>query len=178
MIQTERLILRPWRRDDLPELLEICRDPRVMATIGPPQDEAQVAAAMARQQADQAQYGYCYWAMEHCATAQVIGFCGLELQRPPMPIAGRTDIGWRLAHARWGQGYAREAALACLYWAWTHTPLDEIVAITVPSNTRSWGLMERLGMTRVADADFDHPDLAAGDPLRRHILYRIDRPTA
>lgn len=178
MIETERLILRPWHWDDLPELLEICSDPRVMATIGPLQDEAQVKAAMARQQADQAQYGYCYWAMELRATAQLIGFCGLEMQRAPMPIAGQTDIGWRLAHVRWGQGYAREAAITCLAWAWTHTTLDQIVAITTPANTRSWGLMERIGMRRVAEADFDHPDLPPGDPLRRHIFYRIDRLTA
>lgn len=178
MIATERLILRPWRSDDLPALLAICRDPRVMATIGPLQDRAQIAAAIARQQADQARYGYCYWAMELRATPHVIGFCGLELQRPPMPIAGQTDIGWRLAYDRWGQGFAREAATASLAWAWTQTALAQVVAITTPGNVRSWGLMERLGMTRVADGDFDHPDLAEGDPLRRQILYCIDRPTA
>ena len=176
MIETERMILRPWRQDDLPSLLAICRDPRVMATIGPVQDEAQVAAAIRHQQRDQALYGYCYWATELRASGQVIGFCGLERQRAPMPIAGLTDIGWRLAHAQWGQGLAREAATACLDWAWTHTALDAIVAITTPGDTRSWGLMERLGMTRVADGDFDHPDLPAGNPLRRHALYHLDRP--
>ena len=56
--------------------------------------------------------------------------------------------------------------------------MSRITAITVPANTRSWGLMERIGMARVTDGDFDHPNLAPGDPLRRHILYRIDRPTA
>jgi hypothetical protein len=50
------------------------------------------------------------------------------------------------------------------------------MAITTLANTRSWGLMERLGMVRHPDEDFDHPDLAEGDPLRPHILYRIQRP--
>ena len=54
--------------------------------------------------------------------------------------------------------------------------LPTVWAITVPANTASRALMERLGMTRVVDGDFDHQKLAEDDPLRRHLLYRIDRP--
>ncbi len=47
---------------------------------------------------------------------------------------------------------------------------------TVPANTPSWGLMERLGMTHRPELDFDHPAFAAGHPLRRHLVYTIGRP--
>ena len=53
--------------------------------------------------------------------------------------------------------------------------LDEIVAFTVPPNRRSWWVMERLGMSRDPAEDFEHPGIAEGHPLRRHVLYRIRR---
>jgi RimJ/RimL family protein N-acetyltransferase len=54
--------------------------------------------------------------------------------------------------------------------------MPTIVAITVPDNRASWTLMERIGMTRAADEDFEHPSLPEGHPLRLHRLYRIHRP--
>lgn len=175
MIATERLSLREWRDEDVPALWGICREPEVMRFIGPLQDEAEIQAAVARQQASQVRDGYCYWALERSVDGALIGFCGLMKQAASMPIAGVTDIGWRLTRSCWGHGYAEEAARASLGFGW-RTGLDQIVAITVPANRRSWRLMERLGMTRRLDEDFDHPNLAPDDPLRHHILYRIARP--
>ena len=74
-----------------------------------------------------------------------------------------------------GDGLAGEAARAVLATGWERGT-DTVYAITVPDNRRSRALMERLGMTRVEGGDFDHPDLAPDNPLRRHVLYRIDRP--
>ena len=51
--------------------------------------------------------------------------------------------------------------------------LDEIVAFTARDNVRSRRVMQKLGMTRDASDDFDHPRLSAGDPLRSHVLYRL-----
>jgi len=48
------------------------------------------------------------------------------------------------------------------------------VSFTVPANVRSRAVMERLGMTHDPTDDFDHPRLPEGDPLRRHVLYRLD----
>ena len=47
--------------------------------------------------------------------------------------------------------------------------------MTVPANARSRRVLERIGMTRDPADDFDHPRLAADDPLRRHLLYRLSR---
>jgi ribosomal-protein-alanine N-acetyltransferase len=84
-------------------------------------------------------------------------------------------VGWRLARQHWQRGYASEAAQAALQYGFEEMRLDEIVAITVPANTRSQQVMRRLSMTYSPADDFDHPRLPEGDPLRRHVLFRMSR---
>jgi 3-dehydroquinate dehydratase/shikimate dehydrogenase len=84
-------------------------------------------------------------------------------------------MGWRLAHEFWGRGYATEGALAALKYGFQRLKLDEIVAFTAVANARSRNVMEKIYMHRSIDDDFDHPQLALDDPLRRHVLYRIRR---
>jgi RimJ/RimL family protein N-acetyltransferase len=50
-----------------------------------------------------------------------------------------------------------------------------VISFTAATNTNSQRVMTKLGLTRDADADFDHPSVPAGSPLRRHVLYRITR---
>jgi len=176
VIDTERLILRGWRDADAGPFLEMGNDPEVMRYLGPPQTGADVEAAIARQNAMLEELGHCFWAVERRADGAFLGFCGLKLGREHTPIAGQVEIGWRLRRNAWGKGYAREAAVASLVWGWANLDVEEIAAITVPANARSWGLMERLGMRRDLAGDFDHPLLSDDDPLLRHITYRIDRP--
>ena len=91
------------------------------------------------------------------------------------PFTPAIEIGWRLACAHWGKGYATEAARAVVAHAFGPLGLDELVSFTVPANRRSRAVMERLGMTHAPADDFDHPKLPAGHPLRRHVLYRLRR---
>ncbi|WP_375390467.1 GNAT family N-acetyltransferase [uncultured Sphingomonas sp.] len=172
VIETERLLLRVWRPDDAKALDAIRSDPRVVATLGTPADPP--ATVIERQTARLQAHGYCFWAAELRVDAQLTGWCGI--QPGFAPLAGKTEIGWMVAPDLWGRGLAREAAAAVLAWTWANTALDHVVAITTPGNTRSWGLMERLGMRRVPGGEFDHPALAEGHPLRRHFTYRIERP--
>lgn len=174
-LETERLVLRNWTGDDVDPLHELCRDPRVMAFLGPEQDRAEVAAAVERQEAFQATVGYCFWALERKADGAFLGFCGLKPGPEDTPLDGVTEIGWRLAHDAWGQGYAREAALASLAWGFANLFDQTIWAMTVRDNERSRGLMQRLGMRRHERLDFDHPAFPAGDPLRAHVVYAIGR---
>ena len=176
MIETERLILRPTEDRDRAAMWAQLRDPEVMRFLLPVPDDAAYEAMIERMRGYERDHGYTFWAIERRGDGAVIGVCGLKPGAPDTPIAGMVEIGWRLARAAWGQGYAREAAQACLDWAWANLDTEQVVAITVDANTASWGLMERLGMTRDLQGDFDHPALAEGDPLRPHILYRIDRP--
>ena len=176
MIETERLILRPWEDRDRETLRAQCDDPAVMRFLLPVEDDAAFEAMLGRLSGWQKDHGYTFWVLERRADGVVLGICGLKPGAADTPIENMLEIGWRLGRAHWGQGYAREAARASLDWAWANLEIDEIVAITVQANAGSWGLMERLGMTRDADGDFDHPLVAEGNPLRRHILYRIARP--
>jgi RimJ/RimL family protein N-acetyltransferase len=175
-IETARLVLRPWRDADLDPLHALCSDPLVMRYLGPLQSRDVVAKVLAEQQSYQAEHGYSFWPIQRREDALFLGFCGLKPGEEGTPIEGEVEIGWRLRSDCWGAGYAREAAEAGIAWAWANLAAPQIVAITNIENERSWGLMERLGMTRDPDEDFDHPLLPIGDPLRRHVLYRIRRP--
>ena len=90
------------------------------------------------------------------------------------------EIGWRFAAAFWNRGYATEGAAESLRFGWAlESPrLAEIVAFTVPGNARSRRVMEKVGMTHDPEDDFEHPRIAPGHPLRRHVLYRLGRPGA
>lgn len=176
MIETERLILRPWQDDDRAPFHAMCRDPQVMATLGPLLTRGESDALIDRMIAMQADLGHCFWAMERQADGMFTGFCGLKPGAENTPVAGGVEIGWRLASDQWGKGYAREAAAASVRWAWSQLDADAVLAITAQINRRSWGLMERLGMRRIAGADFDHPLVPVGSDLRRHVTYRLDRP--
>ena len=173
-LETDRLILRAWRDADIEPFAAMGRDPDVMRFLGAPATLAETEAAVGRMIDRQRDAGHCFWALERKADAAFLGFCGLVPGKPP--IASEIEIGWRLARHAWGQGYAGEAAAASLAWGWANLSAAQIVAITVPANTRSRALMGRLGMQLVVEGDFDHPDLAVTDPLRRHVLYRIHRP--
>ncbi len=175
-LETERLILREWREEDVAPLQRICGDCCVMEFVGPPWSAEEVAQFIVSQQEILARVGYCNWAVERKGDGALLRFCGIKPGTFGTPVAGKPDIGWRLAHAAWGQGFAREAALACIDWGFANLSDEAIWAKTVSANSRSWGLMLRLGMIRVEGGDFDHPALSPGDPLRRHILYSITRP--
>ncbi len=176
MIETERLILRGWRDDDVAAHHEMCSDPAVMTYLGASPSLAESTEIVARQQRILSEYGACFWVLERRDTGVFIGWCGIKPGPVGTPIEDLPEIGWSLVQSEWGQGYAREAAEAALAWGWNQMSLPTIWAMTVMANQSSWTLMERLGMTRAADGDFDHPKLADDDRLRRHILYRIDRP--
>jgi RimJ/RimL family protein N-acetyltransferase len=176
VIETERLLLRRWTDADRPVFHAHCSDPEVMEFLGPRQTREETDAALDRQNGYLDSHGYCFWAVERRSDGALLGFCGLKPGAPDTPIANDVEIGWRVGRGYWGQGYARESAEASLAWGWANTDAPRIAAITVEANTRSWGLMERLGMTRAAGEDFDHPAVPDGSPLKRHIVYRIERP--
>jgi RimJ/RimL family protein N-acetyltransferase len=174
-LTTPRLILRPWRDDDVDAFAAMFADPAVMEFLGPQQDRAAIDAIVGRVRAHFKQHGFGWWAAELKETGAFIGFIGLATISFEAHFTPAVEVGWRLASAYWGQGYATEGARASLEAAFIRFGLSEIVSITVPANARSRRVMERIGMTHDPADDFDHPRLAEGDPLRRHLLYRIAR---
>ena len=174
-LETDRLILRAWRSADRIAFHAINTDPRVMRFLGPLMTLEDVDALIVRMQEMQDQLGHCFWAAERKEDGLLIGWCGLIRGAQGTPIAGQVEVGWRFAFDMWGQGYAHEAASAAIDWAFRHLSDESVWAITVENNARSWGLMERLGMTRHPELGFDHPNVPEGSPLKRHVTYSVDR---
>jgi RimJ/RimL family protein N-acetyltransferase len=174
-ITTQRLVLRPWCDGDLPPFAAMNADPRVMEFLPQPLDRTESDALAERIRAAFDIRGFGLWAVEVKGEAGFIGFLGLAVPKFEAPFTPCIEIGWRLAYEHWGKGYATEGARAVLSFAFERLALPEVVSFTTPANKRSWRVMERIGMTRSPDEDFDHPRLALGHPLRRHLLFRLSR---
>jgi RimJ/RimL family protein N-acetyltransferase len=173
-IHTERLVLREWRDDDAEPHRAMSANAAVMEYLGGPVSWAESDAMMARCRARRAT-GIGPWAVEVPGVAPFVGFVGLARTSFEAPFTPCVEIMWRIARGHWGQGYATEAARASLRDGFDLHGLDAIVSFTVPANTRSRRVMERIGMMRSHEEDFDHPLVPVGSPLRAHILYRIRR---
>lgn len=175
MPTTPRLVLRAWRDGDLPAYAALNADPRVMEFFPKVLDRAESDASASRIGEHFERHGFGLWAVEVIGGPEFIGFVGLNVPKFEAHFTPCVEIGWRLAHEHWGRGYASEAARRALQFAFQELSLGEIVSFTVPANLRSRRVMERIGMARSDEDDFDHPMLLEGHALRRHVLYRLSR---
>lgn len=175
-IETARTVLRDWRDEDLPAFAALNADPEVARWLGAPIDRDASAALAARIRSQLTSRGFGLWALELPGIAPFAGFVGLSVPAFEAPFGPCLEIAWRLARATWGHGYATEAARAVLAHAFGPLALVEVVSFTAEGNARSRAVMERIGMVRDPDGDFDHPRVPEGSPLRRHVLYRARAP--
>lgn len=171
-IETGRLILRDWRDTDIAPFIRHTNTPAVMRWLGGVQTGAELESVIRdRLMRWQAERGFTFWAVERKQDGELLGFCGLKIaDTPGAPIEGAHEVGWRLREDAWGQGYAKEAAIASLDYAFETLNSPRVVAITCIENEGSWGLMERLGMTRRPEDDYDDPRFPALNPM---IIYDI-----
>jgi RimJ/RimL family protein N-acetyltransferase len=174
--RTPRLILRRFVPADREPFAAMNADPEVMHHFPGVLSREESDRVAGRIEAHFAQRGFGLWAVEIPGVTAFAGLVGLAVPRFEAAFTPCVEVSWRLARAHWGQGYATEAAGAALGFGFDQLGLNEIVSFTVPDNLRSRRVMERLGMTHDARDDFDHPLLADGHPLRRHVLYRKRRP--
>jgi RimJ/RimL family protein N-acetyltransferase len=166
VLTTPRLLLRTFRRDDLPLYAELNADPEVVRYLG--------GVPLTREHSD----GIAEWAQECFAKEGLgllaverredgafLGMCGLHHQRS---YPDDVEIGWRLAREQWGHGYATEAATGWLDHAFGPLGLPRVISITDPPNVRSLAVMRRLGMT------FDHEAEVEDDGVMFHaVVYSI-----
>lgn len=178
MIETERLILRPWRASDLGAFAALNADPEVMRHFPELLTREQTDGMIGRIQDRFAAHGFGFGAAERKSDGVLVGMVGLQRVSPEVPCAPAVEVGWRLARAHWGQGYATEAARGWIDWGFATQGLPEIVAFVVPDNRPSQAVMTRLGMTRDPARDFEHPALPEGHRLRPHWLFSLARPEA
>jgi RimJ/RimL family protein N-acetyltransferase len=174
-LRTERLLLRPWRDDDLAPFAVINADPRVAQHLSRPLSKRESDALAGRIRAGFERHGFGLWAAERTddPARPFIGFIGLAVPELEAPFTPCVEIGWRLASERWGVGLATEGARTVVRHAFDEIGLDEIVSFTAAENLASRRVIEKLGMHRDPADDFDHPRLPVGHRLRRHVLYRL-----
>jgi RimJ/RimL family protein N-acetyltransferase len=175
-VRTERLSLRGWRATDREPFAAMNADPRVMEHFPATLTRQASDALVDRIQARWREFGYGLWAVERLDTGAFAGFIGLAPVSLQAPFAPAVEVGWRLAAEHWGQGFATEGARAALGFGFGPLDLAEIVSFTARRNVRSRRVMERLGLVREPELDFDHPAVPVGHPVRPHVLYRITRP--
>ena len=179
VLRGPRVTLRHWRDDDLAAFAALNADPEVMRQFMAPLTRAESDALATRIRTNFETRGFAQWALDVPGIG-FAGFVGLSLApfEPPLPgvEAPMHEIGWRLARAAWGQGYATEAARLALRHGFEALRLPQVVSFTALTNLASQAVMRRIGLS--LRGEFDHPRMPEGHALRRHVLYAVDAPLA
>jgi RimJ/RimL family protein N-acetyltransferase len=170
----EPVLLRNWQDSDLAGYAAMNCDPEVMKYFPRPLTHEESEASMNRLRGLINQQGWGLWAVE--VAGNFAGFTGLAMPKFEAPFMPCVEIGWRFLREYWGRNIAYRAAQQALDFGFGTLSLSEIVTFTASSNARSRRLMERLQFMHDEANDFDHPNIAEGHPLRRHVLYRRKRP--
>jgi len=166
VLETERLILRPFMEADIEGFAPIEADPEVMRFYrSGPRSREQTARNIAWYIELQAKHGHSLWAVIHKADQLLIGYCGLLSQQ--IDGESEVEIGYKLARQYWGQGLATEAARAVRDWGFAHLPVPHLISIIDPENRASIRVAEKNGMTLWKEADY-HGKLCS--------IYRLTRP--
>jgi RimJ/RimL family protein N-acetyltransferase len=171
--ETRRLRLRNWEDADEARFYDVMNTPAVMRHLAGVQTPAEWNDAFQRLRGFTREFGHTFWIIEDKTSGELLGFCGLKRVNSPGAgdLTGTPEIGWRLRVSAWGQGIAKEAAIASLDLAFDHFGFEAVIAMTVPANSPSQGLMERLGMRRRPDLDFIDPRL--GPEFNPSLIWRI-----
>ncbi len=170
--------MRDWRDSDLEAFASLNADPQVMEWFPSTLSRAQSDTLAERIRTKLTAQGWGLWVLEVPGVSEFCGFVGLNPVPFDVGFSPAVEIGWRLDRPWWGNGYASEAARASLDYGFGELALDEIVSFTATGNKRSRAVMGRIGMTHDAGGDFDHPGIPEGNPLGRHVLYRLGRDSA
>lgn len=170
-IKTERLGLRNWQPTDFNLYAEMNQDEEVMKYF-PSLTSREKSIAQCKRFSDHFdKYGFTYFAVDLLSENKFIGFIGMMHQTYESPFTPFVDIGWRLQKSTWGNGYATEGAKACLEFAFNKMNLSEIYSVATMANLPSHNVMKKIGMKKIGE--FDHPNIAADNPMRRCVCFRI-----
>lgn len=143
-LQTERLILRPYRKSDLKDLHRICSNPNIGITGGwKPHESIEESEQILKYYFMEQPFK---WAIKLASTGEMIGSIGLspDEKRPSTNI---NSVGYWLAEEHWGNGYATEALKAVLFYAFRSLHLEIITADCYPHNPASRRVLEKSGFT-------------------------------
>ena len=172
--ETQRLILRTIDEADAAEQYRVLNTPAVMARLGGTKELHEIEAKHAKAMQWYEQRGFSFLMVIEKASGELVGHAGIKLVDNPLARnQGDHEIGWLIREDRWRLGYAEEAIRAVLEWAFTRVDAPHVVALTSEANVPSWKLMEKLGMVRREDLDFEDPEYPPED--RTTILYSLTK---
>lgn len=160
-IETERLLLRPIAIEDLDEFVALHADPEVTRFIRP-FDRAAAEERLHRDAREWQQRGHGLLAVLDRENGSFLGRAGLKY----WPQFDETEAGWVLRREAWGQGYATEAAGACIEWGFSTFEVPYLTAMIGAGNVRSIRVAERLGFTPLRD------DVLLDEPV---VVYALQR---
>jgi RimJ/RimL family protein N-acetyltransferase len=165
LMETERLVLRPWREEDGVELQHLFSDPAVRGLRSLTPDRiARLAEGSVRQWRVN---GFGPWAAIDKATGCWIGRIGLD-ELDDWPEVDKIEVGFELHQAWWGCGLATEGALAALRFGFEPHGLDRIISVTAASHTAARRVMEKAELTYRGTRYWMNPEV----PI---VWYVIDR---
>ncbi len=170
-IETDRLILRSWKPEDLPSFADMNKDERVMRYFPATLTYQQTESFYNRIQSEFERKGWGLYAVEIKSTGEFIGYVGLHEIGFDANFTPGVEIGWRLAADYHNQGYATEAAKAVLSLA-KNAGVERLFSFTAKINAPSERVMQKIGMVKAGE--FMHPNLSDDSPLCVHVLYTID----
>lgn len=158
-LTTDRLLLRAHRVDDFAALAKMWADPRVTEYItGRPSTAELSWARLLRYAGHWTLLGFGYWAIEDRATgtfAGELGFADYHREIDP-PLDGIPELGWILAPAFFGRGYATEAARAATHWGDTHFSTTHTACLIAPQNLASIRVAEKIGFRETARTTYQN----------------------
>ena len=172
-IKTDRLGLRNWLPSDVAPFTEMSQDKEVMKYFPKLLNKEESKSFISRMQNHFETYGFCYFAVDVIETGDFIGFTGILNQNYKSKFTPCVDIGWRLKKSAWGNGFATEAANACLDFAFSELKLNEIYSFATISNKGSEAVMKKIGMNYIDT--FNHPSLINHKNLEKCIVYQINK---
>lgn len=166
-LQTDRLVLRAFREDDVDDLLDLDNDPEVMRFLNgglPTTREAVLAQSVPRFLRDYPCFGNRgFWVAEERVAGRFLGWF------EPRPVddtsAAEVELGYRLGRTAWGRGYATEGALALVRKGFTELGVERVTAHTMTVNTRSRRVMEKTGLSYVRTFFEEWPETIEGSEL-------------
>lgn len=157
VIETERLILRPHRLEDYPACAAMWSDPEVVRFIGgvpsaPQRTWMRILAYRGHWQL----MGFGYWAVEEKGGAAYVGELGFaDFKREIAPSMKVPELGWALAPAFHGRGYATEAVRAAVAWGDKHLESARTVCLIAPENAASIRVAQKCGYVQFDEAVFE-----------------------
>jgi RimJ/RimL family protein N-acetyltransferase len=181
ILETERLLLRPWRAADVAAYAQVIREPDVLrnwgdglryrakrAAAGLLARVSDVEARLALRSMERhwQRHGLGMWALEEKASGRLIGSAGFTVLEQWTADPARVEIGWLLARHAWGRGFASEAARAGLRCGFAEFGLPRVVSVALAANRRSVRVMARIGLDPVGRVRWKRLDV---------VWYGIDR---